>query len=269
VIPTAEAHAWTEPRPAGGHNESEPTGAGAETVVDKIRKVIETVAHHGPLGLSALAREAGLSKTTVHRLSGELLAWGMIERIEGQFVLGQRMAELGQLVTPRESLREIGHPFAVELFTQFRLPVSLSVRQGLDVRCVAKISGTVDEATGWMGVGTRAPLHCTAAGKAILAFSPPELFTAVVSRPMRGVTQYSIVAPTKLALQLRDVRRSGYSVVRQEFHVGASSIGVPVIDRHGTVAGAFAMPLPARPEQATELQRRIKQQAARLAAQLP
>ncbi|WP_176921620.1 IclR family transcriptional regulator [Pseudonocardia oroxyli] len=267
MISIAQARDLTGPQPAAAPDEG--ASPGAETVVDKIRKVVETIAVHGPLGLTALAREAGVSKTTVHRLSGELLAWGVIERIEGKFVIGRRMAELGQLVTPRESLREVGHPFAVELFAQFRLPVTVSVRQGLDVRCVAKISGTVDEATGWMGVGTRAPLHCTAAGKAILAFSPPELFRAVVARPLRGVTPFSTVAPTKLALQLRDVRRTGYAVVRREVHVGASSIGVPVIDRHGAVVGAFAMPLPTRPEQAVELQRTIKQQAARLAAQLP
>ncbi|MEV1295490.1 IclR family transcriptional regulator [Pseudonocardia sp. NPDC049635] len=269
MIAIAEASLSTESDPVGDDCDTVTPRAGAETVVDKVRKVLETVAYHGPLGLSALAREAGLSKTTVHRLTGELLVWGVVERSEGRFVLGRRMADLGQLVTSRESLREIGHPFAVELFAQFRLPVTLSVRQGLDVRCVAKISGTVDEATGWMGVGTRAPLHCTAAGKAILAFSPPELFAAVVSRPMRGVTPFSTVAPAKLALQLRDVRRTGYSVVRQEVHIGASSIGVPMIDRHGRVAGAFAMPLPKRAEQAAELQRCIKQQAARLAAQLP
>jgi DNA-binding IclR family transcriptional regulator len=257
----------TDDAPAGGHPRSGAPGADT-TVVDKVRLVLETLAANGAMGLTALSREAGLAKTTVHRLGNELVEWGLVSRVDGKYALGQRLAELGQLVPTRNSLRELGQPFAVDLFTAFRQPVAVSVLQGLDVRCIAKVSGSADERKGWMGVGTRAPAHCTAAGKAILAFSPLEVFNALVARPLPSVTPYTVCAPGQLARQLREVRRNGYSLMRQEIRLGHMAVGVPIIDRRGHVAGALTIELPPRGDQVVEIASAMKVQAVRLAARL-
>jgi len=62
----------------------------ADSVIEKVRCVIETLAAHGPLGLTALARESGIAKTTVHRLCSELVEWGVLDRSAGAFILGRR-----------------------------------------------------------------------------------------------------------------------------------------------------------------------------------
>jgi DNA-binding IclR family transcriptional regulator len=241
---------------------------GAETVVEKVRRIMETLAVHGSLGLSALSRESGLSKTTVHRLCGELVEWGIVARSEGEFTLGSRLSELGHMAPSSDSLRDVGHPYLVELFAAFRLPVTVSILHGTNVRCVDKVSGSVDQASHWMGVGTRAPAHATSAGKAIVAFSPQEVFDAIVAKPLVCVTPYTVSVPARLAQQMREIRRTGIAYARNETRIGAVSLGVPIVTSSGRVLGAVGMSLTTKATKVNDLEQALKVQAGRIARQL-
>lgn len=241
---------------------------GAGSVIEKVRRLIETMAVHGPLGLTALARESGISKTTVHRICGELVDWGVVERSAGVFQLGPRLAELGDMTPTSGSLAEIGHPYLAELFATFRLTFNLSVAHGTrSVRCVDKIwAPGQDHSSYWMGIGTRAPMHCTAAGKAILAFSPPEVLDAVVAQPLVAMTPYTISGPERLTREIAEIRRSGVAWVRNEIRVDSYAVAVPIITRHGKVDGAISAGLTSKATRVDELEAALKTQARRIAA---
>jgi DNA-binding IclR family transcriptional regulator len=213
----------------------------AESVIDKVRCLVETLGTQGPLGLTALSRESGISKTTVYRLSSELVEWGVINRVDGLYQLGRRLAELGEMAPISATLAEIGHPYLAELFAMFRTTMNLTVPHGkCSVRCVDKIWAPGQDLSYWMGVGTRAPMHCTASGKAMLAFSPPEIFDAVVSQPLVAMTPFTVGGPEKLAREMEEIRRTGIAWVRNEIRVDACAIGVPILSQDGRVIGSIA-----------------------------
>ncbi|WGL50790.1 IclR family transcriptional regulator [Nocardioides sp. BP30] len=216
-----------------------------ESVIDKVRRLVETLGARGPLGLTSLARESGISKTTVYRLCSELVEWGLVNRVDGQYQLGIRLAELGEMAPKSATLADVGHPYIAELFATFRTTVNLTVPHGRrSVRCVDKIwAPGQDHSSYWMGVGTRAPMHCTAAGKAILAFSPAEVFAAVVAQPLVALTPFTIGGPEKLLREMEEIRRTGISWVRNEIRMDSCAIAVPILTEGGRVIGAIAVGL--------------------------
>ncbi|MHA3701111.1 IclR family transcriptional regulator [Jatrophihabitans sp. YIM 134969] len=256
-------------RPMHTFDEAEmTTDMGAASVIEKVRRLIETMAAHGPLGLTALARESGISKTTVHRLCGELVEWGVVERSAGVFQLGARLAELGDMTPSSESLAEVGHPYLAELFAAFRLTFNLSVPHGTrSVRCVDKIwAPGRDHSSFWMGIGTRAPMHCTATGKAILAFSPPEVLAAVLSEPLVAMTPYTISGPDRLTNEIAEIRRTGVAWVRNEIRMDSSAIAVPIVMASGKVVGAISAGVTGKVTAVGQLETAMKTQARRIAA---
>lgn len=249
-----------------------PETPGNDSVIEKVRGIIEALAACGPLGLTALSRETGISKSTVHRLCGELVAWGVVSRsrAENAFVLGRHLSELAEMVPSSGSLRAIAHPYVAELFATFRLASSLSVLQDpTTVRCVEKIyAAGQDPANYWMGVGTRAPVHCTSAGKAILAFSPPHVFDAVVAQPLVAMTPFTVSGPERLARELAEIRRTGVAWTRNEIRMDCVAMAVPILAGSGAVVGALSVGLGAKAPRVPELEKAMKVQASRIAAQL-
>jgi DNA-binding IclR family transcriptional regulator len=244
--------------------------APADSVIEKVRCVIETLAAHGPLGLTALARESGIAKTTVHRLCGELVEWGLLDRSAGAFTLGRRLAELGHMAPNSGSLAQVGHPYAAELFATFRLATNLSVlHDKTSIRCVDKIWAVgQDPANYWMGVGTRAPAYCTAAGKAIVAFSPPDVIEAVMAQPLVALTPYTARGPERFMREIGQVRRTGVAWTRNEIRMNTFGVAVPIVTEYGKVVGALSCGLGARANSTDELVKAMKVQARRIAQQM-
>jgi DNA-binding IclR family transcriptional regulator len=242
----------------------------ADSVIEKVRCLIETLAAHGPLGLTALARESGIAKTTVHRLCSELLEWGILERSAGGFTLGRRLAELGHMAPNSGSLAQVGHPYMAELFATFRLATNLSVlHDKASIRCVDKIWVVgQDPANYWMGIGTRAPAYCTAAGKAIVAFSPPDVFAAVVAQPLVALTPYTARGPEGFAREIEEVRRTGVAWTRNEVRMNTVGVAVPIVTDYGKVLGALSCGLGGRATRTDELIKAMKVQARRIAQQM-
>jgi DNA-binding IclR family transcriptional regulator len=242
----------------------------ADSVIEKVRSLIETLAAHGPLGLTALARESGIAKTTVHRLCRELVEWGVLDRSAGAFVLGPRLAELGHMTPNSGSLAQVGHPYMAELFATFRLATNLSVlHDKTSIRCVDKIWVVgQDPANYWMGIGTRAPAYCTAAGKAIVAFSPPDVFEAVVARPLVAFTPFTARGPQGFAREIEEVRQTGVAWTRNEIRMNTLGVAVPIVTEYGKVLGALSCGLGVQATRTDELIKVMKVQARRIAQQM-
>jgi DNA-binding IclR family transcriptional regulator len=84
------------------------------------------------------------------------------------------------------------------------------------------------------------PLHCTALGKALLAFGDLELPSDLTSFTPRTITD-----PEMLRRHLNEVRQHGYAVDDEEFDIGVRCIAVPVFDFRGKAVGAIGISGPA------------------------
>jgi DNA-binding IclR family transcriptional regulator len=234
-----------QPRPsvlADGTVRLEP--GDANSVLGKVQRILEAF---GPddeaLSLSELARRSSLAKASVHRLAQELVGWGLLERRDGDYRLGMRLFEIGQRVPRQRILRDLARPFMEDLFQATNETVHLAVLDGLEILYLEKVSGHGQVARPSRVAG-RMPLHCTATGKALLAFGPASLFDEVVAAPLARVTPRTVVAPRLLAQELERAREAGYAVEFEQTRVGHMSVAVPLRGATGVTVAALSVTAP-------------------------
>jgi DNA-binding IclR family transcriptional regulator len=196
------------------------------------------------LPVAELVRRVALPKTTVHRMVAELVHHGLLERSGRNVGLGVHLFELGCRVPAQRRLREAGLPFMQDLYAATGEAVFLGVCDGHDVVCIVRINGH-HGATGPMAEGDRLPLHASAMGKAMLAFSPRSLVHRVIAAGLGPVTAYTIVVPEVLLQDLARIARTGVAYCREEGYVGETAVAAPVFGPGRTVVGALGMAGPA------------------------
>ncbi|MER7364673.1 IclR family transcriptional regulator [Nonomuraea wenchangensis] len=217
------------------------------------------------LGLSAIARAAGMPKATVFRLLSHLEAAGYVERAGSDYRIGAKLFELGNLapVCRPGSLRDSALPYMSELYTRVpRCVVCLGVLDGTDVIYIEKIRGSGSPAT-TSRVGARFPAASSSLGKAILAFSPPAAVRRVLESGLRRRTPYSIVEPGRFHADLEATRARGVAFDREEISLGIASVAAPVlVDGFAVAAVSVTGALPGfNPQQAQSLVREAARRA--------
>jgi IclR family acetate operon transcriptional repressor len=90
-----------------------------------------------------------------------------------------------------------------------------------------------------VNVGERMPLHAGSAGKAILAFGPPDLVQQVIALPLERMTGNTITNRKKLLEELDSIRKCGYAVSHGERFADALGLGAPIFDASGRVVAAL------------------------------
>jgi DNA-binding IclR family transcriptional regulator len=212
-------------------------------MLDKVVVILDAYRPDGgSFRLTELASRAGLSKTTTFRLVGDLVRLGLLEREGERYRLGGTLFELGSLVPRRQDLREAALPFLQDLFESTRHTVHLGIRDDRDVVYVERIHGH-DAVLLPSRIGGRLPLTCTAIGKALLAFSEPELAEAILADPLPRLTRFSITDPLRLRTALEQAQVSGLAYEEQEAALGASCIAAPVFSG-GTAVAALSVAVP-------------------------
>ena len=97
-----------------------------------------------------------------------------------------------------------------------------------------------DAAFGILEVGLQLPLHASALGKAILAFSPSQLVEDALAEPLPPLTKRTLDAPA-LRRQLASVQDQGFATERDEAVLGESSVAAPIFDDAGHAVGAIGV----------------------------
>ncbi len=219
-----------------------------------------------PMSMSEIARRTGLPKTTAHRLIEELTELGLLERTREQYVLGRPVFELGELVPVKHRLREAALPFMQDLYEATHETIHLGVRDDLDVLYIDKIRGHsgVDVPS---RVGGRLPLSSTGLGKTLLAFSRDDIVSQVVSRPLRRLTDHSIVDPKALEGELAQIRSAGVGYDHEEATPGVSCVAAPVLVKGEPVA-AISITVPTSHLQPARLAPAVKTAALGLSRTL-
>jgi DNA-binding IclR family transcriptional regulator len=198
-------------------------------------------ADHAAMTLSELARRAGLPVSTVHRMAGELVAWGALERgDDNRFRIGLRLWEVAALAPRGQALRELALPFLEDLSQVTRENVQLAVREGTEVVFVERIagSGAVPVLT---RVGGRFAVTATGVGLVLLAHAPVEVQEEVLSGPVERYTRFTVTDPRELRVMLADVRANGFSVSDRQVTDDAVSVAAPVHDGRGEVVAAVSL----------------------------
>jgi IclR family KDG regulon transcriptional repressor len=197
------------------------------------------------LGVSEIAEATGLHKATTHRLLMTLFNGGFLERTaDGErFRLGLRLVELGLGALRSLDFRRAAFPYMQGLVGRFQEICTLSIFDRGQVLYV-EVVHSERSLTIAARVGRHLPTHCTASGKVLLAFLPPEVVEPILNAPLAAYTEKTITSPARLRQELEAVRQRGYALADEEFEVGIWAISAPVRDIGGNVIAAMGIPFP-------------------------
>lgn len=219
-----------------------PSAGKATPSVTKALQLLDAFRDAGSvLGVSEIARHAGVPKSTAFRLLAYLERAGFVERAGKDYLLGRRLFELGNSVQMcREGgLREIAMPHLSELFVATGKVVQLGVLEGTDVVYLEKIVSR-DAVPLPTVVGCRMPASCTALGKAMLAFSGREAIKQVLDEGLQRRTRYSIADPARFLSELRRVSEDRVAFDREEVQLGLVCAAAPIL-HEGRAVGAISI----------------------------
>jgi IclR family acetate operon transcriptional repressor len=224
--------------------DTDPPAARADVPTSVVERAVSVLSafdlEHTELGVSELARRAGLPKSTVHRTVGELVRLRLLEQDGPRLRLGMRLFELGQLVPRQRTLREAALPFLEDLRTATHATVHLAVLDGVEVVYVEILRGTEPPPLP-SRVGGRLPAHATGVGKAILAFSAPEVVKARMDAGLTRRSPYTLVLPGPFTRELASIHEAGVSYDREESAVGVVCAAAPVFGPDGAVVGGLSV----------------------------
>ena len=215
-------------------------------VLDRTIAVLQTVADSDTdLAAAEIARHLRLHKSTVHRLLVVLEHYRLIKKgPEGTYRLGTRLIELGESAIARLRLSDHAQLFLRELANQTGEGAHVTILSGTEMLSIAHVEGrwSLQSLT---RTGQRTQIHCTAAGKAVLAFLSEEVCDELIAKlSLVRNTRRTIVKPSALKLELMRVRETGYAVDDEEFEEGLRCVGAPVFDHRGHVVASISTAAP-------------------------
>jgi IclR family transcriptional regulator, KDG regulon repressor len=208
----------------------------APAVLHAVRLLEAFVGGPAERGISELSRQAGLSKSSVHRLVATLVEVGWLERhpTTDRYRLGLKLFELGSAVAARLEVRECALSAMHDLLQRVGETVHLAILDGDHVVYAAKVESQ-HAIRLFMQVGGHGPAHCTGVGKVLLAHAPAAVVEQVIAAGLPAFTPHTITEPAALHAHLADVRRHGYALNLEESELGLVSVAAPVRDHSGTV----------------------------------
>ncbi|MFI0419249.1 IclR family transcriptional regulator [Spongiactinospora sp. 9N601] len=206
--------------------------------------VLEHVRDHAgaDLSLTRLAEAVGLPKSTVLRLTTPLLEAGLLvrDRRSGAYRLGPAALHLGQAYLARLDLRTVAAEESHRLMLEVSETVHLVVYDPPDVVYIDKVENATNVRMA-SRIGSRAPVYCTAVGKAILAWQPDHVVDDVVAAGMPPVTKYTITDGASLRAELGRIRQRGYSVDDRENEPEVRCVGAPIFNQANMVTSAISV----------------------------
>ena len=245
------------------------TAASGTLAIDRAAQLLTLVLEaERPRGLSDLADDASLPKSTTSRLLGALERQGLIQQRgrRGSFGPGPVMLRFAHRGLVDRQLAELAQPHLHALSEVSGETINLAVPTPLGVDHVAQIESVHFLGTGqW--IGRRVPYHCTAVGKVFIAFGAAEL----PLDPLEPLTPATIVDRAVLAAEVETVRGEGCATALDELETGLASLAAPVFGPGRLVLAALAISGPSLrldTERVQELRPDLIQEAEALGARL-
>ena len=198
--------------------------------------------------LGDLSRALGFPKPTVHHMLATLEHAGWVEQISenGKYRLGVRLWEKGWLAINHTPLRDLARLAAEGLAKRSQETIRLAVLDAIDPGFTVYID-QVDSSNpirAHTRIGDRAPSHCVATGKALLAFMPAAV-ERLRSRQLPRFTARTITTHARLGAELDRARKQGFAINRKEYREDIVGVAAPIMSHEGHVVAAIGISGPA------------------------
>ncbi|MGW4302479.1 IclR family transcriptional regulator [Streptomyces sp. NPDC004376] len=217
-------------------------GAGAVQSVDRAVSVLEILARHGEAGVTEIADELDVHKSTAFRLLGVLENRGLVAQAKdrGKYYLGAGVLRLAGAAAVRLDISQEGVPVCREVADELGETVNIAVLDDDAAVNIMQARGTASvTAQNWLG--RRSPLHATSSGKVLLAHLPPTLREGLLARPLHRFTERTVTGAAMLRAELEAVVEQGYAMTVEELELGLAAVAAPVRSHDGKVIGAITV----------------------------
>lgn len=191
---------------------------------------------------SEIVAATGFTKSSGHRILAILQGEGLVryEPRDKTYALGSRVLGWAQSAWSNMDLQQASQGELERLHASSGLNIALGIlhaesvlylrtMDNLQVRFAAK-------------AGDYAPLHCTAIGKALLAWQPERPREELLSRlTLERHTEFTITDRSALGAHLGEVRRQGYAIADREEVLQVCGLAAPVFGLEGDIVGAVSL----------------------------
>lgn len=240
----------------------------------RVTQILEAVSsRRRGLKHSEISEILKIPKGSLSLLLADLVAQQyLIHNEEGRrYMLGPQVLVIAKRYLAGLDIVRLGEPILIQLVSEVGECGEIAVKRGDEILMVCREDCSTPLRS-VIQIGDRAPLHATAAGKAILAHLPPEEIEAYLgSRGLKASTKQTITNAKNLRRELEAVRSGAVAYSREELNEGITAMALPVFNLNGHVAGSIVVPMPTirfnrKKEKKIELH--LREAVARLSQQL-
>ena len=194
-----------------------------------------------PRGVTDIARTLGISKPRVHRHLRALVDRGYARQdpITERYEVGIKVLALGEDVRDRFDVATAARPVMGRLRDVTTQTVTIAALVERQVVVLDLLRG----ATFDFGLrsGSVLGFHSSAHGLLALAFGPPGLLEATVSRPLEAPANQAELSPEALRCRIDQIREQGWATAADQVLVGVNALAAPVFDHRGVLRGSIAI----------------------------
>jgi IclR family transcriptional regulator, acetate operon repressor len=211
--------------------------------VDRAVTTMEILAREGWAGVSEIARELGIHKSTAYRLLATLERRGLVEQHDQtqQYRLGFALVAMAGSVRSSLDLVRAARPACDRLARTCHETVNLAVLEGPEVVNIEHVNHSGRRVSvDWLGSHTA--LHCTSSGKVFLAYADPELRAELLGdAPLERFTPATVTEPDTLQRELERARARGFATTSGEIEEGLNAVAAPVRAPDGEVVASISV----------------------------
>ncbi len=196
-------------------------------------KILDELSNHEQLTLTQIARITGMNKSSVYRLLNTLIENEFVDKDENtkSYRLSLGLLRYRPALLSSRNLILVAKPFLAEIVAKTGESVQLSVPTHRNTIITIDIQNSGGFINLSESIGTEDPLHCTAIGKAYLAFLDSHQRDVVIDQiEFRRLTKNTILTKKELIESLDKVRKTGYALDDEECIEGIRCVASPVLD---------------------------------------
>lgn len=216
--------------------------------MERCLKILEYVADNQARGVTypQILQHTGYPQSSCFRLVKELVGLDYLNYNEAtrRYFASMKLAGLGARVAAENSISRILHPYMEKLRDASGQTCNLGVlnnESGIFIDVLYSRNNAIKLLS---SIGAPFPLHCTALGKVLLAYSPKERREAALAAPLEPLTPRSISSRSFLEQQLEKVPHDGYASEHEESTLGIHCFAAPVFDYTGGNIAAVSIACP-------------------------
>lgn len=216
-------------------------------VLSKTFDILDEIAQHdGHITARELSSVTGVKRSTMYRILSALTARGIVRADPDThgYHIGYRTLDIAQQVWSSSDISSVAAAELRRLRDVTGETSYLGVPEGDRMLCVGRFL-SLHPIRSSAVLGSLKPLHCTAQGKALLAFFPEKRKLRMLACPLKPFTQRTITDPTLLDAELDRIRDRGFAVDDEEVAIDIRCVAAPILDANDLPIGSLSVAGPA------------------------